>query len=81
MKPALLLVDIQADYLVAEGLQPGPDFLTARAGKLLGDCRAVKIPTMTGGCRIGKKPASGNASLAPPATAPLPRCDRSKMKP
>ena len=44
MKPALLLVDIQADYLAAAGLQPGADHLTARAVRLLGDCRELQIP-------------------------------------
>jgi acyl-CoA reductase-like NAD-dependent aldehyde dehydrogenase/nicotinamidase-related amidase len=44
MKPALLLVDLQTDYLAAPGLQPIPSILTARAGALLQECRLARIP-------------------------------------
>ncbi|MDR3459027.1 MAG: aldehyde dehydrogenase family protein [Verrucomicrobiae bacterium] len=46
MKPALLLVDLQTDYLAAAGLQPDAEGLTARAATLLGACRASRIPVI-----------------------------------
>jgi acyl-CoA reductase-like NAD-dependent aldehyde dehydrogenase/nicotinamidase-related amidase len=44
MKPALLLVDLQNDYLAATELQPTAGVLTARATALLDGCRKRKIP-------------------------------------
>ena len=46
MKPALLLVDLQNDYLAAPGLQPAADILISRAAALLDDCRKRKIPVI-----------------------------------
>jgi alpha-ketoglutaric semialdehyde dehydrogenase len=44
MKPVLLLVDLQNDYLAATGLQPTTDSLISRAATLLTTCRQRKIP-------------------------------------
>ena len=44
MKPALLLVDLQGDYLAAAGLQPAAAALVSRAAALLDGCRRRKIP-------------------------------------
>ena len=46
MKPALLLVDLQADYLAAADLQPVADQLVGRAGRLLDRCRELSIPVI-----------------------------------
>ena len=46
MKPALLLVDIQHDYLAAVGLQPAVDGLVFRATALLNACRKRQIPVI-----------------------------------
>ncbi|HEV2694311.1 MAG TPA: aldehyde dehydrogenase family protein [Verrucomicrobiae bacterium] len=46
MKAALLLVDLQTDYLAAAGLQPSAAELTAKAAALLNNCRAQKIPAI-----------------------------------
>jgi acyl-CoA reductase-like NAD-dependent aldehyde dehydrogenase/nicotinamidase-related amidase len=46
MKPALLLVDLQNDYLAADGLQPTADVLISRAADLLDACRRRKIPVI-----------------------------------
>lgn len=39
MKPALLLVDLQHDFLSRQPLEPAPELLVARAAALLGHCR------------------------------------------
>ena len=39
MKPALLLVDLQNDFLARQPLEPAPELLVARAATLLGHCR------------------------------------------
>jgi acyl-CoA reductase-like NAD-dependent aldehyde dehydrogenase len=39
MKPALVLVDLQGDYLMSAGLQPTADDLVSRASLLLNGCR------------------------------------------
>jgi acyl-CoA reductase-like NAD-dependent aldehyde dehydrogenase/nicotinamidase-related amidase len=44
MKPALLLVDLQNDYLAATGIQPTADILVSRTAALLDSCRERKIP-------------------------------------
>jgi acyl-CoA reductase-like NAD-dependent aldehyde dehydrogenase/nicotinamidase-related amidase len=44
MKPALLLVDLQADFLATAGLQPEAEILIEQAAKLLSDCRQRGIP-------------------------------------
>jgi acyl-CoA reductase-like NAD-dependent aldehyde dehydrogenase/nicotinamidase-related amidase len=44
MKPALLLVDLQADYLATPGLQPAADALIAQSAALLAGCRGRQIP-------------------------------------
>ena len=44
MKPALLLIDLQDDYLKSPGLQPAADTLVARAAALLEGCRQQHIP-------------------------------------
>jgi acyl-CoA reductase-like NAD-dependent aldehyde dehydrogenase len=46
MKPALLLVDLQGDYLGATGLQPAADILVSRATALLNGCRERHIPVI-----------------------------------
>lgn len=46
MKPALVLVDVQADYLAVAGLQPPRDELIARLGHLLAAARARQIPVL-----------------------------------
>jgi hypothetical protein len=46
MKPALLLVDLQGDYLGATGLQPAADILVSRATALLNGCRERQIPVI-----------------------------------
>ncbi len=43
MKPVLLLVDIQGDFLGAAGLQPAREMLTGKAAALLRRCRDQKI--------------------------------------
>ncbi len=44
MNPALLLVDLQDDYLNTPGLQPAADAVIARAAALLAGCRQRRIP-------------------------------------
>jgi acyl-CoA reductase-like NAD-dependent aldehyde dehydrogenase/nicotinamidase-related amidase len=46
MKPALLLVDLQADFLSAPGLQPRPDALITRVAALAEGCRKRGIPVI-----------------------------------
>ena len=46
MKPALLLVDLQGDYLAAPGLQPAADALVVRAAALLDGCRRQCVPVI-----------------------------------
>lgn len=46
MNPALLLVDLQRDYLITRGLQPPGQVLVARAATLLGECRRRQIPVI-----------------------------------
>jgi acyl-CoA reductase-like NAD-dependent aldehyde dehydrogenase/nicotinamidase-related amidase len=46
MKPALLLVDLQGDYLAATGLLPPAAILISGAAALLDDCRKRKIPVI-----------------------------------
>jgi acyl-CoA reductase-like NAD-dependent aldehyde dehydrogenase/nicotinamidase-related amidase len=46
MKPALLLVDLQRDFLAASGLQPIEDILIARAATLLEACRRSRVPVI-----------------------------------
>src|SRR5450432_4759245 len=46
MKPALLLIDLQNDYLAASGLQPTADILISRAAALLDTCRKRQIPVV-----------------------------------
>lgn len=44
MKPALVLVDLQNDYLNSPSLQPAAGELIARVAKLLDHCRTAAIP-------------------------------------
>ncbi len=44
MKPALLLVDVQNDYLAADGLAPPAELLISRAAALLAGGRERRIP-------------------------------------
>ena len=44
MIPALVLVDMQIDFLARSGIQPSPDELVDRAAFLLGRCRNLGIP-------------------------------------
>ena len=46
MKPALLLVDLQGDYLTTPDLQPSADAVVARAVVLLDSCRQHRIPVI-----------------------------------
>jgi acyl-CoA reductase-like NAD-dependent aldehyde dehydrogenase len=46
MKPALLLVDLQNDYLATPDLQPTADALIAHAALLLAECRRSEIPVI-----------------------------------
>jgi len=46
MKPALLLVDFQADFLVSTGLQPAPENLVSLSAALLRGCRDLRIPVI-----------------------------------
>src|ERR1035438_1234658 len=46
MKPALLLVDLQNDYLSTPDLQPTADALIAHAALLLAECRRSETPVI-----------------------------------
>lgn len=46
MKVALLLVDIQRDYLVQPGLAPAAGMLLERIARLLTTCRAIALPVL-----------------------------------
>ncbi len=46
MNPALLLVDLQRDFLATPGLEPGADELTRRAAALLEGCRRLSVPVL-----------------------------------
>ncbi len=46
MKPALLFIDLQRDYLATPGLLPPADTLVARATVLLDGCRKHRIPVI-----------------------------------
>jgi acyl-CoA reductase-like NAD-dependent aldehyde dehydrogenase/nicotinamidase-related amidase len=46
MKPALLLIDLQDDYLKSPGIQPTAGALVARAAALLDGCRRRRIPVI-----------------------------------
>lgn len=46
MKPALLLVDVQNDYLARPGLHPGADLLIAGIAALLGAFRGASLPVI-----------------------------------
>ena len=46
MRPLLLLVDLQRDYLDSPGLEPAAGSVTERAATLLGACREAEIPVV-----------------------------------
>ena len=46
MKPVLLLVDLQNDYLAAPELHPPADAVVTRAAELLDHCRRHRIPVI-----------------------------------
>ena len=46
MKPVLLLVDLQGDFLDSTGLQPPPQCLVSQTASLLRGCRKKKIPVI-----------------------------------
>ncbi len=46
MRPALLLVDFQGDFLDSIGLQPAPENLVSQTAVLLRDCRDRRIPVI-----------------------------------
>jgi acyl-CoA reductase-like NAD-dependent aldehyde dehydrogenase/nicotinamidase-related amidase len=46
MKPLLLLVDLQRDYLDSPGLEPAAGPVIERAGTLLRGCRQARIPVV-----------------------------------
>lgn len=52
MKPALLLVDLQHDFLARPGLQPDAARLVARVETLLAGCRALGLPVIHAQTRV-----------------------------
>jgi acyl-CoA reductase-like NAD-dependent aldehyde dehydrogenase/isochorismate hydrolase len=44
MKPALLLIDLQADFLASADLEPSRGAVVAAAGRLLAACRLAGVP-------------------------------------
>ncbi|HYA79109.1 MAG TPA: cysteine hydrolase [Candidatus Nitrosopolaris sp.] len=46
MKPVLLLVDLQQDYLATRGLQPAAEDLLAQTAELIEGCRKRRIPVI-----------------------------------
>jgi acyl-CoA reductase-like NAD-dependent aldehyde dehydrogenase/nicotinamidase-related amidase len=46
MNAALLLIDLQEDYLSARGIEPAADTLVAQAARLLERCRQRQIPVI-----------------------------------
>jgi nicotinamidase-related amidase len=46
MRAALLLVDLQSDYLTTSGLEPPAAALVARTAALLRDCRRLRLPVI-----------------------------------
>lgn len=46
MKPALLLIDLQFDFLARQGLIPAPDKLVSQVSRLLKGCRDLQIPVI-----------------------------------
>ena len=46
MKPALLLIDLQHDYLRAAGLRPAASEVVEQAAALLHGCRSLSIPVL-----------------------------------
>jgi nicotinamidase-related amidase len=46
MRPALLLVDLQRDYLQADGLRPSRDALVSSTAELLDGCRELGVPVL-----------------------------------
>lgn len=46
MKPTLLLIDLQNDFLTAPGLEPPAGELVDRAAALLRGCRAMSVPVV-----------------------------------
>jgi len=46
MNAALVLIDLQNDFLAAPGLLPAAGAVTARAAQLLAACRAAKLPVI-----------------------------------
>src|SRR5689334_9735794 len=46
MKPVLVLVDLQTDYLKSPGLQPSADALVSRAARLLKEWRQRRLPVI-----------------------------------
>lgn len=46
MKPALVLVDLQVDYLKSAGLQPSADALASHAAQLLNEWRRRQLPVI-----------------------------------
>jgi acyl-CoA reductase-like NAD-dependent aldehyde dehydrogenase/nicotinamidase-related amidase len=46
MRPALLLVDLQADFLDRPGLVPAKAAVIEQCGRLLAGCRALKVPVL-----------------------------------
>jgi acyl-CoA reductase-like NAD-dependent aldehyde dehydrogenase/nicotinamidase-related amidase len=46
MKPALLLIDLQADYLNSPGIQPVAGALIVRSAALLDGCRQRRVPVI-----------------------------------
>ena len=90
MKPALLLIDLQGDYLAAQGLQPPSEVFIAQTAALLmaaANCASPSFTfeprftaTMTSVCRTGVLPTGGNASREPLDTSRRQSCNRSTAR-
>ena len=71
MRPLLLLVDLQNDFLDAPGLEPAAAESSQGAARLLAGARALGVPVVhavtsvdprrTTGCRIGRRAGAGAA--------------------
>ena len=56
MKPALLLVDLQNDFLAARTLEPSAGELVRGVARLLGGCRARSVPVIHVWTTVSRKP-------------------------
>ncbi len=56
MKPILLLIDLQQDYLRAPGIEPAAGFLIERCAALLRACRQRQIPVVHVWTTVDRRP-------------------------